>query len=74
MNLFTKDETDSQTLKNLRFPNETGWGDRDALGVWDGNVVKLGCDDGCTTINIIRSSIWLCVCVCVCVCVCRYKM
>ena len=47
-------ETDSQTLKNLRFPNETGWGDRDALGVWDGNVVKLGCDDGCTTISIIK--------------------
>ena len=23
-------------------------------GVWDGNVLKLGCDDGCTTINIIK--------------------
>ena len=23
-------------------------------GVWDGNVVKLGCDDGCTTINKIH--------------------
>ena len=23
------------------------WGDR--LGVWDGNAVKLGCDDHCTT-------------------------
>ena len=29
-------------------------GRRDGLGVWDGNVVKLGCDDGCTTINIIQ--------------------
>ena len=27
---------------------------RDGLGVWDGNVVKLGCDDGCTTVNIIK--------------------
>ena len=27
---------------------------RDGLGVWDGNVVKLGCDYGCTTINIIK--------------------
>ena len=27
---------------------------RDRLGVWDGNAVKLGCDDGCTTINIIK--------------------
>ena len=22
---------------------------------WDGNVLKLGCDDGCTAINIIKS-------------------
>ena len=28
------------------------WGD--GLGVWDENVVKLDCDDGCTTINIIK--------------------
>ena len=27
-------------------------GGRDRLGVSDGNVVKLGCDDGCTAINI----------------------
>ena len=26
---------------------------KDGLGVWDGNV-KLGCNDGCTTINIIK--------------------
>ena len=24
------------------------------VGVWDGNVLKLGCDDGCTDINIIK--------------------
>ena len=29
-------------------------GGRDGLGVWDGNAVKLGCDDCCTTINIIK--------------------
>ena len=23
-------------------------------GVWDGNVLKLGCDDGFPTINIIK--------------------
>ena len=22
--------------------------------VWDGNVVKLDCDDGCTTTNVIK--------------------
>ena len=30
-------------------------GDRlEGRGVWDGNVIKLGCDDSCTTINIIK--------------------
>ena len=27
---------------------------RGGLGVWDGNVLKLGCDDGCATIHIIK--------------------
>jgi len=30
-----------------------GWGD--ALGLWDGNPIKLDCDDHCTTINVINS-------------------
>ena len=25
------------------------------LGVWDGNAIKSGCDDHCTTINVIHS-------------------
>ena len=29
----------------------------DALGVWDGNAIKLGCDDHCTTINVIKLSL-----------------
>ena len=29
-------------------------GERNGLGVWDGNIVKLGCDDRCTTINITK--------------------
>ena len=45
-------DTDSQTLKNLWFPNETGCGI--ALGIWDGNAIKFGCDDCCTTINVIK--------------------
>ena len=24
------------------------------LGVWDGNAIKFGCDDCCTTINVIK--------------------
>ena len=48
-------DTDSQTLKNLWFPNETGWGvGGNALRVWDGNAIKFGCDDRCTTINVIK--------------------
>jgi len=30
-----------------------GWGKAWAGG-WDGNAVKLGCDDHCTTINVIK--------------------
>ena len=44
----------THTLKNLWFPNETGWGWGDVLGVWDGNAIKFGCDDHCTTINVIK--------------------
>ena len=30
-----------------------GW--EDALRVWDGNAIKFGCDDRCTTIKVINS-------------------
>ena len=53
--LHCRTDTDLQTLKSLWFPNETGWGG-DELGVWDGNAIKLGCDDCCTTINVIKLS------------------
>ena len=33
-------DTDSQTLKNVWFPKDTGWGD--GQGVWDGNAIKTG--------------------------------
>ena len=52
-NELCRTDTDSQTWKNLWLPKETGCGGRDGLGVWDGNAVKLGYDDYCTTINII---------------------
>ena len=52
--LLCRTDTDSQTLKNLWFPNETGWGWRDVLGVWDGNAIKVGCDDRYTTANVIK--------------------
>ena len=52
--VLCRTDTDSQPLKNLCFPKEIGYGGRDGLGVWGGNAVKLGCDDDCTTINIIK--------------------
>ena len=51
--LLCRTDTDSKTLKNLRFPNETVWGVGDALG--HGNPIKLDCDDHCTTINVLNS-------------------
>ena len=53
--LLCRTDTDSQTLKNLWFPKERGWGGQGMLGIWDGNVIRLGCDDHCTTINVINS-------------------
>ena len=29
-------------------------GGEDRLGIWDGNVIKLGCDDNFSTINVIK--------------------
>ena len=37
--LFCGTCTYSQALKNLWFPNETGCGSRDVLGVFDGNAI-----------------------------------
>ena len=52
--LLCRTDTDSQTLKNLWFPNETGGGWGDALRVWDGHAVWFGCDDCCTPVNVIK--------------------
>jgi len=30
------------------------WGSGDGLGVWNRNAIKLGCDDHCTTLNVIK--------------------
>ena len=31
-----------------------GWWDAHRLRVWDGNAIKFGCDDCCTTINVLK--------------------
>ena len=43
-----------EILKKLRFPKETGWGWWDGLGICDGNAIKSGYDDHCTTVNVIK--------------------
>ena len=51
--LICRTETHSQTLKtNLRLPKGQAGSGEEWIGVWDGNVLKLDCDEGCTTINI----------------------
>ena len=41
-------------MKNLTVIKGDRLVGRDGLGIWGGNVVKLGWDDGGTTINIIK--------------------
>lgn len=52
--LLGRTDTDSQTLKNLWFPKETGWGVREALRVQDGNAIKSGCGDCCIPVNVVK--------------------
>lgn len=52
-----ENSTDSQTLKNVRFPNETVWrmgGCTGGLGGKFGSQIKFGCDDCYTNINVIK--------------------
>ena len=34
--------------------NMLGGGGKDGLGVWDGNAIRLGCDDHCIATNVIQ--------------------
>ena len=40
--------------KNVWLPNETGCGVGGCLRFCDGNAIKFGCEDCCTTINVIK--------------------
>ena len=54
-NELCRTDNDSQTLKNLMVSKgDTLRGGRNGLGVWDGNAIKLSCDDHCKTINVIK--------------------
>ena len=54
MNFFAEQTLTHRLCKTYGFQRKQvgGWGD--ALGVWDGNAVKFGCDDCCTPINVMK--------------------
>ena len=53
--LLCRINTNSQPLNNLWFPKQAGlrvgWM---GWGFGDGNAIKLGCDDHCTSIKVIK--------------------
>ena len=53
--LLCRRDADSQTLKNLWSLEKTVWGVGDVLGLWNGNPLKLDCDDHYTTKDVINS-------------------
>ena len=52
--LLCRTDSDSQTLKNLWFPNETGWGLGGCTEGLGWKCCKIWCDDCCTPINVIK--------------------
>ena len=55
MNFFAKQVLTHRLWKTYSFQRKQVEGAvGDGLGVWDGNAIKLGCDDLCTTINVIK--------------------
>ena len=54
MNLFAEQKRVHRLWKTYGYQRGQVGRGRGGRGVWDGNVLKLGDDDGCTTINIIK--------------------
>ena len=54
MNFFAEQILTHRLSKTYSFHSRWlgGWGD--VLGLWDGNAIKFGCDDHCTSINVIK--------------------
>ena len=53
MTFFTEQILTHRLCKTYGFQMRQfgGW---DALGIWGGNAIKLGCDDHCATVNVIK--------------------
>jgi len=54
MNFFTEQILTHRLWKTYGFQMRQVGRLGDALRVWDGNAIKFGCDDFCTTINVIK--------------------
>ena len=52
--LLSRTATDSQTLKNLWFPNKTGWGLEAGTEGLEWKCYKIWLDDCSITINVIK--------------------
>ena len=55
VNFFAEQILTHRLWKTYGFQRSQVGGWENVLGVWDGNPIKLDCDDHCTTINIINS-------------------
>ena len=55
MNFFAEQIVTYRIWKTYGFQRRQFWGLGDVLRLWDGNHVKLHCDDHLTTINVINS-------------------
>ena len=55
MNFFAEQILTHRLQKTYVFQMRQVGGWEDRLGVWDENAIKLGCDDHCTSINVIHS-------------------
>ena len=53
MNFFAEQKLTHRLWKTYGYQRKQVAG-RDGLEVWDGSAIKLGCEDCCTTINIIK--------------------
>ena len=54
MNFFAEQILTHRLSKTYGFQMRQLGGCADTLRVWDGNAIKFGCDDHCTTINVIK--------------------
>ena len=54
MNFFAEQILTHQLQKTYGFQMRQVGELGDALRVWDGKAIKFGCDDCCTTINVIK--------------------